>query len=169
MKAHVVVASNRAAAGIYEDNTGPLIAEALTSWGFDVTGPTVVGDGDPVAEAIGAALADNADVILTTGGTGVNPTDRTPESTRPFLDRELPGIAEAIRAYGVGNGIPTAMLSRGLAGVSGSTIIINLPGSAGGVKDGLAVLAPVLLHVVDQIGGGDHGTVQSGQSQRGET
>ena len=163
VKAHVIVASNRAAAGIYDDTTGPLIVEALTSWGFDVTGPTVVGDGDPVAEAIGAALADNPDVILTTGGTGVNPTDRTPESTRPFLDRELPGIAEAIRAYGVGNGIPTAMLSRGLAGVSGSTVIINLPGSAGGVKDGLAVLALVVPHVVDQIAGGDHG-VQRGKS-----
>ncbi|MGZ5389531.1 MAG: MogA/MoaB family molybdenum cofactor biosynthesis protein, partial [Aeromicrobium sp.] len=103
------MASNRAAAGIYDDTTGPLIVETLASWGFDVSGPTVVGDGDPVAQAIDAALADGPDVILTTGGTGVNPTDRTPEATRPFLDRELPGIAEAIRAYGVGNGIPTAM------------------------------------------------------------
>lgn len=164
MKAHVVVASNRAAAGIYDDTTGPLIVETLVSWGFDVSGPTVVGDGDPVAQAIDAALADEPDVILTTGGTGVNPTDRTPEATRPFLDRELPGIAEAIRAYGVGNGIPTAMLSRGLAGVSGATAIINLPGSRGGVEDGLAVLEPVLKHVVDQIGGGDHGGVQRGET-----
>lgn len=167
MKAHVVVASNRAAAGIYDDNTGPLIVEALTTWGFDVTGPSVVGDGGPVAEAIAAALADEPDVILTTGGTGVNPTDRTPEATRPYLDRELPGIAEAIRAYGVGHGIPTAMLSRGLAGVSGSTVIVNLPGSAGGVEDGLAVLQAVLKHVVDQIGGGDHGGVDDSGVQRG--
>lgn len=156
MKAHVIVASNRAAAGIYDDTTGPPIVAALTAWGFAVTGPTIVGDGDPVAQAIDAALPDNPDVILTTGGTGVNPTDRTPEATKPFIDRELPGIAEAIRAYGVSHGIPTAMLSRGLAGVSGATVIINLPGSPGGVKDGLAVLEPVLKHLVDQIGGGDH-------------
>lgn len=156
MRAHVIVASNRAAAGIYDDTTGPLIVEALKTWGFAVTGPTVVGDGDPVGQAIESALTDSPAVILTTGGTGVNPTDRTPEATSPFLDRELPGIAEAIRAYGVSHGIPTAMLSRGLAGVSGATVIINLPGSPGGVKDGLVVLESVLKHLVDQIGGGDH-------------
>ena len=156
MRAHVIVASNRAAAGIYDDSTGPLIVDSLTGWGFAVTGPTIVGDGDPVARAIKSALSDSPDVILTTGGTGVNPTDRTPEATSPFLDRELPGIAEAIRAYGVSHGIPTAMLSRGVAGVSGATVIINLPGSPGGVKDGLAVLESVLKHLVDQIGGGDH-------------
>lgn len=150
------MASNRAAAGIYEDTTGPLIVDALNAWGFAVTGPTVVGDGDPVAQAIESALTDKPDVILTTGGTGVNPTDRTPEATKPFLDRELSGIAEAIRAYGVSHDIPTAMLSRGLAGVSDATVIINLPGSPGGVKDGLAVLESVLKHLVDQIGGGDH-------------
>lgn len=164
MKAHVIVASNRAAAGIYDDTTGPLLVEALTAWKFEVAGPTVVGDGEPVARALRSALADLPDVILTTGGTGVNPTDRTPEATRPFLDRELPGIAEAIRAYGVAHGIPTAMLSRGLAGVSGPTVIVNLPGSVGGVKDGLAVLGPVLKHVVDQVGGGDHGGVQRGKT-----
>lgn len=168
MKAYVIVASNRAAAGIYDDTTGPLIVAALTAWGFEVTGPTVVGDGDPVAHALGAALANKPEAILTTGGTGVNPTDRTPEATGPYLDRELPGIAEAIRAYGVANGIPTAMLSRGLAGVSGSTVIINLPGSAGGVKDGLAVLEPVLKHVVDQIAGGDHGGTHGG-THRGKS
>lgn len=157
MKAAVVVASNRASAGVYADITGPLIVETLTAWGFDVPGPTVVPDGDPVAQAISAALADEVAVILTTGGTGVNPTDRTPEATKPFLERELPGVAEAIRAYGVSGGVPTAMLSRGLAGVAGNTVIINLPGSRGGVKDGLAVLDGVLKHLVDQIAGGDHG------------
>lgn len=156
MKARVIVASNRAAAGTYEDETGPMIVAALTDWGFDVPDAAVVGDGDPVTAALKEALGDRPDAIITTGGTGVNPTDRTPEATRPFLDRELPGIAEAIRAYGVAGGIPTAMLSRGLAGVSGDTVIVNLPGSKGGVKDGLAVLQPVLPHVVDQIGGGDH-------------
>lgn len=156
MKGAVVVASNRASTGVYEDTTGPLIVAALQEWGFEVGDPVVVGDGPPVTDAIRAALADGADVVLTTGGTGINPTDGTPEATRGLLDRELPGIAEAIRAYGVANGVPTAMLSRGLAGVSGKAVIVNLPGSRGGVKDGLAVLADVLPHAVDQLHGGDH-------------
>jgi molybdenum cofactor synthesis domain-containing protein len=141
---------------VYEDTTGPLIVEALTSWGFEVGAPAVVGDGDPVGEAIGAAIASGAVVVLTTGGTGINPTDRTPEVTGPLLDRELPGVAESLRAYGVAKGVPTAMLSRGLAGVAGSTIVVNLPGSRGGVKDGLVVLADVIPHAVDQLSGGDH-------------
>ncbi|MCW2830868.1 MAG: molybdenum cofactor biosynthesis protein [Aeromicrobium sp.] len=154
--ATVVVASNRAASGVYEDTTGPLIAEALRSWGFDVGEPVVVPDGAPVGAAIEAAVADGAAAVISTGGTGINPTDRTPEVTRPLLDRELPGVAEALRARGVAGGVPTAMLSRGLAGVAGSSIIVNLPGSRGGVKDGLAVLADVLPHAVDQLRGGDH-------------
>ncbi|WP_332662877.1 MogA/MoaB family molybdenum cofactor biosynthesis protein [Aeromicrobium sp.] len=156
MKAAVVVASNRASTGVYEDTTGPLIVDALRAWGFEVGEPAVVGDGPPVAEAITAALADGAAVVLSTGGTGINPTDRTPEATRPLLDRELPGVAEAIRAHGVAKGVPTAMLSRGLAGVSGKAVVVNLPGSRGGVKDGLEVLADVLPHAVDQVLGGDH-------------
>jgi len=156
MKAAVVVASNRAAAGVYADETGPLIVSWLTDQGFTCGEPAVVPDGQPVGQAISAAVADGARVVLTTGGTGLTPTDRTPDVTRPLLDRETPGIADAIRAYGVGNDIPTAMLSRGVAGVIGSCLVVNLPGSRGGVKDGLAVLTPVLRHAVEQIVGSDH-------------
>jgi len=156
MKATVVCASNRAAAGVYEDTTGPLIVEALTELGFEVTGPVVVPDGDPVGAAIREAVQAGARAVLTTGGTGLTPTDRTPEVTRALLDREVPGIAEAIRAYGSAAGVPTAALSRGLAGVYGRALIVNLPGSRGGVKDGLAVLAPMLVHADEQITGSDH-------------
>ena len=156
MMAAVVVASNRAAAGVYEDTTGPLIVDLLRGLGFAVEAPVVVPDGEPVGAAISAAVDAGARVVLTTGGTGPTPTDRTPEVTRPLLDREVPGIAEAIRAYGVAHGVPAAVLSRGLAGVAGRTLIVNLPGSTGGVKDALAVLGPLLPHVVSQLRGGDH-------------
>jgi molybdenum cofactor synthesis domain-containing protein len=156
MRAAVVVASNRAAAGVYEDATGPLIAEFLSGLGFTTPEPAVVPDGEPVGEAVRAAVAGGARVVLTTGGTGLTPTDRTPEATRPLLDREVPGLAEAIRAAGVAKGVPTAALSRGLAGVSGNCLVVNLPGSRGGVKDALAVLEPVLVHAVEQIAGSDH-------------
>jgi molybdenum cofactor synthesis domain-containing protein len=156
VKASVVVASNRAAAGVYDDTTGPLIVSALQDWGFSVTDPVVVPDGAPVGEAISAAVASGSRLVLTTGGTGLTPTDRTPEVTAPLLDRQVPGLAEAIRAYGVAAGIPTASLSRGLAGVIGSCLVVNLPGSRGGVKDGLAVLGPVVVHAVEQLAGSDH-------------
>jgi molybdenum cofactor synthesis domain-containing protein len=156
VKATVVCASNRASAGVYEDTTGPVIVEALEGLGFEVSGPVVVPDGEPVAEAIRTAVDTGAQVVLTTGGTGLTPTDLTPEVTRPLLDVEVPGIAEAIRAHGVAQGVATAALSRGLAGVRGRALVVNLPGSRGGVKDGLAVLAPLLRHAVEQIAGGDH-------------
>jgi molybdenum cofactor synthesis domain-containing protein len=158
LRGAVVVASNRAAAGVYDDTTGPLLVDLLVALGFSCQSPVVVPDGDPVGVAISEEVEGGARVVLTTGGTGLTPTDRTPEVTRPLLDREVPGIAEAIRAYGVGKGIATASLSRGLAGVVGDCLVINLPGSRGGVKDAIAVLEPILVHAVEQIVGSDHPT-----------
>jgi molybdenum cofactor synthesis domain-containing protein len=141
---------------VYEDATGPILVEFLRSLDFAVGDAVVVPDGPPVGEAIAAAAADGARVVLTTGGTGLTPTDRTPEETRRLLDFEVPGIGEAIRAYGAAKGIPAAALSRGTAGVIGHCLVVNLPGSRGGVKDGLEVLAPILEHAVEQIVGSDH-------------
>lgn len=153
-RAAVLVASTRAAAGAYEDRTGPVIADWLHARGFEVAGPVIVADA-AIADALAELFAQHPDLILTTGGTGVSPDDRTPEATRAMLDLELPGIAEEVRRRGTAV-TPTAILSRAVAGVAGRTLVMNLPGSTGGVRDGLAVLDDVLDHVLDQISGGDH-------------
>jgi molybdenum cofactor synthesis domain-containing protein len=156
IRALAVTVSNRAAAGIYEDRSGPVLAELLRSAGCAVDGPLVIPDGDAVETALRDAVAGGYDLVVTSGGTGLTPADLTPEMTRRVLDREIPGIAEALRSAGAAAGVPAAILSRGLAGVAGRTLIVNLPGSTGGVRDGVAVLAPVLEHAVSQINGGDH-------------
>jgi len=157
-RAVVITASNRAAAGVYEDRSGQALATGLRELGFTVEGPHVRPDDVAELEAVLRASVDvGFDVVLTTGGTGLSPTDVTPEATRSVIEREAPGIAEAVRRYGAENGVPTSVLSRGLAGVAGRTLIVNLPGSTGGVQDALAVLGPLLPHVVSQLRGGDHG------------
>ena len=151
-----VTISNRAAAGVYEDRSGPVLVGLLRAAGCEVDGPVVIPDGVTVRTALQDAVAAGYDLIVTTGGTGLTPGDETPEMTRMVLDREIPGIAEMIRAAGVTAGVPAAALSRGLAGVANTTLIVNLPGSTGGVRDGMAVLASLIEHAVDQIRGGDH-------------
>lgn len=151
----MVTVSHRAFAGVYADTGGPILVDGLRAMGFEVDGPQVVPDGEPVEDALRAAVEAAYDVVLTTGGTGLSPTDHTPEMTRRVLDREVPGIAEAVRAHSLA-AVPTAALSRGLAGLAGRTLVVNLPGSPGGCRDGIAVLTPVLPHAVDQVRGGDH-------------
>jgi molybdenum cofactor synthesis domain-containing protein len=156
IRALAVTVSNRAAAGVYADKSGPVLAEALRAAGCETDGPVVIPDGAAVEAALRDAVTAGYDVIVTTGGTGLTPGDETPEMTRLVIDREIPGIAEAIRAAGVSAGVPTAMLSRGLAGLAGTTLIVNLPGSTGGVRDGMSVVSSVIAHALDQAAGGDH-------------
>jgi molybdenum cofactor synthesis domain-containing protein len=157
-RAVVVTASNRASSGVYADRSGQALADGLRALGFAVDGPHVRPDDVGALERVlREAVASGADVVLTTGGTGLSPTDVTPEATRQVLEREAPGIAEAVRRYGADHGVPTSVLSRGLAGTAGRTLIVNLPGSTGGVRDALTVLGPLLPHMVGQLRGGDHG------------
>jgi molybdenum cofactor synthesis domain-containing protein len=156
IRALAVTVSNRAAAGVYEDRSGPVLVDLLLAAGCEVDGPVVIPDGAAVEAALRDAVAAGYDVVVTTGGTGLTPGDQTPEMTSLVLDREIPGLPEAIRAAGVAAGVPSAVLSRGVAGLAGTTLIVNLPGSTGGVKDGMSVLAGLLVHAVDQVRGGDH-------------
>ena len=156
-RAAVVVVSTQASVDPALDRTGPVIAGWLRERAFTVAEPVIVPDGGPIAETVSAELLSDARVVITTGGTGVTPTDRTPEAIAPLIDLELPGITEEIRRRGLAGAGPTALLSRGIAGIaSGGALIVTLPGSRGGVADGLAVLDGLLDHVLAQVSGEGH-------------
>ena len=153
----VVTVSTRAASGEYDDRSGPAIVDALSLWGIaEVDRQVVPDDESEIVRVLREAVSSGVDAVLTTGGTGLAPDDRTPEATRQVIERDVPGLGEAVRSAGIDAGIATAALSRGVAGVAGRTLIVNLPGSVGGARDGVAVVGPLLDHVRSQLAGGDH-------------
>ena len=155
-RAVVVTASNRAFNGVYEDRSGQILLEGLRNLGYEIPQVTLLpDDGVQIASAINEAIKNEIDLVVTTGGTGVSPFDITPEATEPLVEKKMPGILEALRAYSREK-VPTTDLSRGVAGVTNKTLIINLPGSPGGAKDGLVIIERLATHIHDQIAGHDH-------------
>lgn len=154
--AAVITASNRASRGEYADLSGAKLVEGLTDLGYQCVGPFVVADDVvAIAEQLTNNLAKGVRLIVTTGGTGVSPTDVTPEATFPFIEKHIPGFGESLRAYSRDK-VVTSDLTRGLAGTHGSSLIINLPGSQGAVADGLVIIERVAGHILDQLDGKDH-------------
>lgn len=157
ISAAVLTVSDRSSAGTRPDTAGPIAVAALRDAGYACDDAVVVPDGaDAVEQGLRDLLDRGARVIVTTGGTGISPRDATPEGTARIIERELPGIAEELRRRGAAT-FPTAMLSRGLAGTTGGALIVNLPGSPGGVTDGMPVILSVAAHVLAQLEGKDHG------------
>ncbi len=155
-RAVVVTVSDRSHGGARHDRSGPLLAELLRGLGFEVGDVVLVPDDRAaISAALRQAVIERADLVVTTGGTGLAPRDVTPEATREVIEREAPGLAEALREHNRAT-VPTTILSRAVAGIAGATLVVNLPGSPGGVRDGVAVLAPVVGHAVAQLRGGDH-------------
>jgi molybdenum cofactor synthesis domain-containing protein len=155
-RALIITASNRASAGVYKDLSGAALKEGLKKLGYEVVGHKLVQDDmHQIATTIKSAIEEEIDLIVTTGGTGVSPTDVTPEATKPLIERVIPGFMEALRDYSREK-VPTADLTRGLAGVNGNSFIINLPGSPGAVKDGLVIIERLAGHIHDQLAGHDH-------------
>lgn len=155
-RAAVITASNRAFNGVYEDTSGQVLLNGLKSLGYDIESVLVVPDElEEISTAIQAEIKDGVDLVVTTGGTGISPFDITPEATAPLIQKQMPGILEALRAYSREK-VPTTDLSRGVAGVTNKTLIINLPGSPGAAKDGLVIIERLAPHIYDQLAGHDH-------------